>query len=166
MGMPPPSGTTEAEAAKAPETSNANVTSKADEKLTVEEFIEEESKEGEGEEAGGEETGKGGSAEIEHPHGTLEPAVAAVGLTEQKDEVEGHTKALEEHGGLEARVGESKRTNEGIRDEADEGADEGAGAETTMATRNPADTTTDLPGKKTQDQGAGDSNEAGVSVGD
>lgn len=159
--MPPPSGTTEAEAAKAPETSNTKVTSKADEKLTVEEFIEAESKDGEGEE-----TEKGANAEIEHPHGTLEPAVAAAGQTEQSGVGEGHTKALEEHGGLETRVGESKRTNEGTRDEDEDGADKESGAETTMPTRNPADTATDLPGKKTQDQGAGDSNEAGVSVGD
>ncbi len=165
-GMPPPSGTTEAEAAKAPETANANVASKADEKLTVEEFIEEESKEGGGQEVGVEETGKGGNAEIEHPHGTLEPAVAAVGQTEDECEKEGKRRALEEHGGLEARTLDPKRTAKGTQNEYDEAADEEVRAETANAVTTSADTTTDLPGKKTQDQGAGEGEEAGVSVGD
>lgn len=165
-GMPPPCGTTEAEAAKAPETANADVVSKADEKLTVKEFIEEESREEGGEDVVMGETGKGRNAETEHPHGTLEPAVAAVGQREEKGERVGNTKALEEHGGLEARTVDSKRTAKGTRNEDEEEAGEESGVATASAASNPADATTDLPGKKTQDQGAGDSNEAGVSVGD
>jgi len=165
-GMPPPSGTTEAETAKAPETANANVSSKADEKLTVKEFIEERSKKAGDEEAGVEETGKGQDAGIEHPHGTLEPAVAAVGQTEERGEREGNTKALEEHGGLEARTVDPKRTDKGTRNEDEEVVDEEVGAETASAVTNPTETSTDLPGKKTQDQGAGEGEEAGVSVGD
>lgn len=165
MGMPAPSGTAEAEAAKAPETANANVVSKADEKLTVEEFIEEESREEGSEKAGIEEMGKGGSAEVGHPHGTLEPAVAAVGQTVDEGERKGNTKALEEHGGLEARTVDPKNAAKESRKE-EEGGDQAAEAETASAVRIPADTTAELPGKKTQDQGAGDSNEAGVSVGD
>lgn len=160
-GMPPPSGTTEAEAAKAPETADANVTSKADEKLTVEEFIEEESKEG-----GGEETVKGIHAEIEHSHGTLEPAVAAVGQREDKGRREGNTKALEEHGGLKARTVHPKPTAKGTGIEDEEEADEELGENTANAVTISADTTPGLPGKKTQDQGAGNGEEAGVSVGD
>lgn len=165
-GMPPPSGTTEADAAKAPETANAEVVSKADEKLTVKEFIEEESREEGGEGVGMEETGKEGDAEIDHPHGTLEPAVAAVGRNEGESDRVGDTKALEEHGGLEARTVHPKRTPKGTRNEDKDEAEEEAGAETANAVTVPADTTTDLPGKKTQDQGAGDGKEAGISVGD
>lgn len=164
--MPAPSGTTEAEAAKAPETANANVTSKADEKLTVEEFIEEESREEGGGKAGIEGTGKGEIAEVAHPHGTLEPAVAAVGHTEDEGERKSKSKALEEHGGLEARSVDSKNVVGGARQEEEEGDEEGAEEETASAVKIPGDTTAGLPGKKTQDQGAGDSNEAGVSVGD
>jgi hypothetical protein len=160
-GMPPPSGTTEAEAAKAPEAADANVTSKADERLTVEEFIEEESKEG-----GGEETVKGKHAEIEHSHGTLEPAVAAVGQREDKGKREGNTKALEEHGGLKARTVHPKPTAKGTGIEDEEETDEELGENTANAVTISADTTPGLPGKKTQDQGAGNGEEAGVSVGD
>lgn len=100
--MPPPSGTMEAEAAMAPETAGADLGSKADETLTMREFIEREKA------REGKEVGKGESAEVEHAHGTLEPAVAAVGNTAEQGAEEDDTKALEEHGGLEARQGELK----------------------------------------------------------
>jgi len=165
-GMPPPSGTTEAEAAKAPETANANVASKADEKLTVEESLEERSKMERDEEMEKEETGKGGIAEIEYPHGTLEPAVAAVGHTEDDREREVNIKALEKHGGLEARIVNSEGTEKGIRNEDKDEENDEVGAATASAARNSAATTTDLPGTKMQDQSAGEAEEAGVSVGD
>ena len=114
--MPPPSGTTEAEEAKAPETAGVDVASKADSTPVVGQ------EEGEGDEEGEEE-----SAEIEHPHGTLEPAVAGTGHTGEDGS---NTKALEEHGGLEAS--KNDRTPKADNTEEDKEDDEAEAQETRL----------------------------------
>ena len=135
--MPPPSGTTESEAAMAPETAGADMKSKADDTPLV---------------------GQDESAELEHPHGTMEAAVATMG-NRWGDQSE--TKALEEYGGLEPRVSESKQ-GAGVAEDGKEGRDEEAEAKVRDAT-----TAADgLPGKPTQDQSAAEGDNAGVSVGD
>ena len=148
-GMPPPSGTTEAEQATAPETVGVDVASKADETPMV------------GQERG--EVGEEERAEVEHPHGTLGPAVAGTGHT---GEGENDTKALEEHGGLEPS--KNDRTSKADNTEEDNEDDEAEAQE--MKARIVHDATAskeeELPGKKTQDQGAAEGEESGVSVGD
>ena len=151
-GMPPPSGTTEAEEAMAPETVGAHVASKSDETPMVGQ------EKGEGGEVGEEE-----SAEVDHPHGTLEPAVAGTGHTGEDGS---DTKALEEHGGLEPskndRTSVEENTEEDKEDDEAEAQERKAGKVHDAA----AAKEEELPGKKTQDQGAAEAEQAGVSVGD
>ena len=151
-GMPPPSGTTGAEEAKAPETVGVDVTSKADETPVVRQ------EEGELGEVGAEE-----SAEIEHPHGTIEPAVAGTGYTGESGN---DIKALEEHGGLEAS--ENDQISKAENTEEDKEGEEAEAQETKARKVHNATASRgeELPGKKTQEQGAAEGEEAGVSVGD
>lgn len=157
--MPPPSGTTEAEDAKAPETGNPDIDSKAD---TTPVSEDQGGKDEQGVDEVLEGTGTGESAEVEHSHGTLEPAKAAAGHI--KDEgVDGRTKALEEHGGLQ-----EKEENQEDRGQAETaGGEEKPGKTNTEDVASAtASATEDLPGKKTQEQAAAEGDEAGVSVGD
>lgn len=157
-GMPPPSGTTEAKAAKAPETINANIASRADETPVVVESgqseQEEEVLEGEGEIE---------DAEMKHTHGTTKPLVASVGQKEDEGEDRTIAKALEEHGGLEPSKSEQQKKAE-IKNLDDKGEEDPKGPESKI--KDATSLTEELPGKKTQDQAAARPDEAGVSVGD
>lgn len=182
VGMPPPSGTTEAEDAKEPETKGADVESKADETPIVESTVDKETKPDEGE---GEADGKAGVAgnienlkdegtdlplrnigkdrtpEVEHPHGTMDPVITATGQKTEKGEKDGETQGLEEDGGLKDAV--NKREDEKDAAEDEDGEQRGTQTEAVNAV---TDEVESLPGKKTQDQAAAKGDEAGISVGD
>ena len=175
LGMPPPTGTTEAEDAKASETTGGNVVSKADDTPSSKPAAE--ARQGIAGTAGDIENLKNegtdlplrGSAkdvqgEVEHPHGTTGPVVTATGQKSEKEEVEGDTQALEEDGGLKGSI--EKREIE-----KDESGTEGSGGEKRSSVKTEdvsagADETARLPGKKTQEQSAAKGEEAGTSVGD
>lgn len=182
LGMPPPSGTTEAEDGKEPESKGADVESKADETPVVESAVDKGTKPDEGE---GEEHGKAGAAgnienlkdegtdlplrnigkdkdaEVAHPHGTMDPVVTATGQKTEEGEMKGDTQGLEEDGGLKDAVNKRK-------DEEDVAEDEDGEQRSTQtkAVNAVTDEVESLPGKKTQDQAAAKGDEAGTSVGD
>ena len=185
VGMPPPSGTTEAEDAKKPETAGAEVDSKADDTPTTEDATAENTGSADQESETAKTAGnidnlrdegtdlplrvKDKSAEVEHPHGTMEPLNTATGQKTEKGEGQPQTKGLEEDGGLKGAV--KKRDEEELEeDEEDEETDEEEddeeqtpGTKVLSAATKQAEA---LPGKKTQDQEAAKGEEVGVSVGD
>ena len=182
LGMPPPSGTTEAEDAKEPESKGANVESKADETPIIEPIGDKGTKADEDE---GEEDGKAGAAgnienlkdegtdlplrniekggdpEVAHPHGTMDPVITATGQKTEEGEEKGDTQGLEEDGGLKDAV--NKRKAEEDAAEKEDGEQQGAQTKAVNAVIDEVDS---LPGKKTQDQAAAKGDEAGTSVGD
>ena len=179
VGMPPPSGTTEAEDAKKPETAGAEVESKSDDtpstEATATEGTGSADKENETAKTAGsidnlKDEGtdlplrvKDQSAEVEHTHGTMEPVVTATGQKTEKGEDEPQTKGLEEDGGLKGAV--EKRDKEEDK-ETDEEEDEKEPISETKDVTAVTEQAEALPGKKTQDQEAAKGEEAGVSVGD
>ena len=175
LGMPPPSGTTEAEDAKTPETGGANIESKADETPCSEPTSE--ARQGIADTAGDIENLKDegtdlplrGSvknvhAEVEHPHGTMEPVITTMGQKTEKGEEQGSTRALEEDGGLKGAVeAREKDAEEDVAENPD--GEKGTSIKTEDVSA-AADVTESLPGKKTQEQSAAKGEEAGTSVGD
>ena len=175
LGMPPPSGTTEVEESKAPETTGANVESKADKTPSSEPASE----------AQQENAGTAGNIEnlkdkgtdlplrgsvknvdavVEHPHGTMEPVITTMGQKTERGQEQGVTRALEEDGGLKGAVEAREKEKE---DEVAEYSDGEKG--TSIKTEDvsaAADVTESLPGKKTHEQSAAEPEEAGTSVGD
>lgn len=186
VGMPPPSGTTDAEDAKEPETAGAEVRSKADETASMEPAAENKTDMDEEAEAGDGEAGSAGNVEnlkdegndlplregvknkdteLEHPHGTMEPTIAAMGQKMEKEEGKPKTQGLEEDGGLKGAI--EKRAQD--EEDEDQGKQAEADQEAAIRTRDSSaatDKTENLPGKKTQDQEAAKGDEAGVSVAD
>lgn len=178
-GMPPPSGTTEAEDAKEPATAGADVGSKADETPSTEAIPVEDSEDGKEVKAGVGSAGdienlknegtdlplrqgvKNKSSVLDHPHGTTEPIIAATGQKSEEGEGGTDTKRLEEDGGLRGAIQERKEEEEQPSDEND-----GETAAKTKDASAATDETEALPGKKTQEQGAAKGDEAGLSVGD
>ena len=175
LGMPPPIGTTEAEDAKAPETTGANVESKADE--TPRSEPPSETRQGTAGTAGDIEnlkdegtdlplrgSVKNVDAEVEHPHGTMEPVITATGQKTERGEEEGDTRALEEDGGLKDAIETREATEEDDVAERSHG-EKGTSIKTEDVSA-AADETESLPGKKTQEQSAAKGEEAGTSIGD
>ena len=175
LGMPPPSGTTAAGDAKAPETIGANVESKADETPISEPASE--AQQGIAGTAGDIENLKNegtdlplrGSvrnvdAEVEHPHGTMGPVTTAIGQKTEKGEEQGDTRVLEEDGGLKDAI--NARGEKEEDDVAEKSHDEKGTSIETKDVSGTADDMESLPGKKTQEQSAAKGDEAGTSVDD
>ena len=179
VGMPPPSGTTEAEDAKKPETAGAEVESKADDTPSTEDGT---AKNTESADKEFETVGTAGnidnlkdegtdlplrvkdkSAEVEHPHGTMEPVITATGQKAEKGEGGPQTKGLEDDGGLKGAV--EKRDQE-EKEETDEDEDDEESTPETKHVSAATEQAEALPGKKTQDQETAKGDEAGISVGD
>ena len=183
-GLAPPSGSTEAEDAKEPETAGADVVSKADDIPAVEEDEDEE------QEPGGAKDGTAGHIEnlkdegtdlplrqakkdkeqsgLGYPHGTLEPVVAAAGQQSEtaRDLEVKDTKPLEADGGLEEAINKREDGSPSDQDnhvDPDESDDRNTN---TQLGKEDGGSEKTLPGKKTQDQEAAKGEEAGVSVGD
>lgn len=182
MGMPPPSGTTEADDAKKPETAGAEVESKADNTPRTEDATMENTGSADKEVETAKTAGnienlkdegtdlplrvKDKSAEVEHQHGTMEPFNAATGQKTEKGEGEPQTKGLEEDGGLKGAIekrDEEEREGDKEEDEEDDVEEPTPGMKAESAVTEQAEA---LPGKKTQDQEAAKGDEAGISVGD
>ncbi|KAL8792885.1 MAG: hypothetical protein Q9195_004527 [Heterodermia aff. obscurata] len=175
LGMPPPSGSTEAEDAKAPETAGANVESKADETPSSE--PDSEVREGIAGTAGDIEnlkdegtdlplrsSVKNVDAEVEHSHGTTEPVITTMGQKTEKGKEQGDTRALEEDGGLKGAIETREKEEEDDVAEYSDG-EKGTSIKTEDVSA-AADGTKSLPGTKTQEQSAAKGEEAGTSVGD
>ena len=179
VGMPPPSGTTEAEDAKQPETAGAEVKSKADDTPSTEDTTTEGTESADNEIETAKTAGnidnlkdkgtdlplrvKDQSTEVEHSHGTLEPVITATGQKPEKGEGEPQTKGLEEDGGLKGAVEKRDKEEDEETDEAEDDEESTPERKKVSAVTEQAEA---LPWKKTQDQEAAKGDEAGISVGD
>ena len=175
LGMPPPSGTTGPEDAKAPETAGAIAESKADETPSSEPVSEApegipgtagdiENLKDEGTDLPLRGSVKNVDTEVEHSHGTVEPVVTTVGQkTERGEEQAEDTRALEEDGGLKGAVTTKEKEEE---DDVAENSDGEKGSSMKTEDVSAAAGPESLPGKRTQEQSAAKGEETGTSVGD
>ncbi len=166
-GMPPPSGTTDASSAVAPETGNSTVTSKADAfpaTTPISTQVRDSMQElhlGEANTSSSQPTGSAGHKAGSEESENRERKTAILEDPDAEAKVEGSESQIEMKGGNDRPTTEKAESGEG---EAE--ADTKGDAEKTKDVTASSDEAPNLPGKKTQDQPAASAEDAGSSIAD